>query len=160
MSRKYWLLKSEPDIFSFDDLSKAPKRTTSWEGVRNYQARNFLRDEIKEGDGVLFYHSNTEDPSIVGVCEVVRNGYPDSFAFDSKSKYFDADAKKKGVNPWYMVDIQAKKRLTVPLNRKALESDSTLKNMMVMKKGSRLSVQPVSPEEFARVLVLGKPQAV
>ena len=153
---RYWLMKSEPSTFSFDDLLKAKNRTTSWEGVRNYQARNFMRDEFALKDGVLFYHSNAEPPCIAGVAEVVKKGYPDPFAFDSKSKYYDPDAAKKGINPWITVDIKATMKLSKPISREQLAATAALKNMMVLKKGSRLSVQPVTEAEFRAVLKLGQ----
>lgn len=153
-------MKSEPDVFSFSDLVKSPKKTTHWEGVRNYQARNLMRDQFKVGDLVLFYHSNAEPTGIFGVCEVVREAYPDAFAWDSKSKYFDSDSKKKGINPWVMVDVKAKYRFDKPILRDDLKNHAPLKNMLVLKKGSRLSVQPVSMAEFEFILKLGKPQSV
>lgn len=150
-------MKSEPDVFSFDDLVKAPGRTTSWEGVRNYQARNFMRDEFKLGDQVLYYHSNTEEPAIMGIAEVCREGYEDHFAFDKKSDYFDEEAKKKGKNPWIMVDVKAVARFSHPVTREKLSQNPKLKSMMVLAKGSRLSVQPVTPAEFETVSAMGKP---
>jgi predicted RNA-binding protein with PUA-like domain len=154
---KHWLMKSEPDVFSFDDLVKAPQKTASWEGVRNYQARNFMRDVFKKGDKVLYYHSNTDEPGAVGVAEVVKEGYPDSFAMDPKHEYFDPDAKKKGVNPWFMVDVKATHKFQEPVTLERIRKEPRLKKMMVIKKGARLSVQPVTPEEFEVVLELGKP---
>lgn len=156
---KYWLMKTEPDVFSFDDLLKAPQKTTFWEGVRNYQARNFMRDEFRVGDNALVYHSNTEIPAIFGVAEIVKAAYPDSSALDKKSDYYDEKAKD-GANPWVRVDIKAKKRFAVPVSRDALKAQAGLKKMVVLKKGSRLSIQPVSKEEFEIILRLGKPSAV
>lgn len=153
-------MKSEPDVFSFSDLIKAPKKTTHWEGVRNYQARNLMRDEFRLGDLVLFYHSNAEPTGIFGVCEVVREAYPDKFAWDPKSKYFDPDSEKKGVNPWVMVDVKAKLRFDKPVLRDDLKNHPPLKNMMVLKKGSRLSVQPVTLAEFEFICKLGQAVAV
>ncbi|NBX76505.1 MAG: EVE domain-containing protein [Proteobacteria bacterium] len=155
--KSFWLMKSEPNVFSFEDLLKAPKRTTHWEGVRNYQARNLMRDLFKNGDLVLFYHSNAEPTGIFGVCEVVKEAYPDSSAWDSKSKYFDPESKKKGINPWVMVDLKAVSRFTEPVLRDALKDSPPLKDMLVLKKGSRLSVQPVKESEFNHILKLGKP---
>lgn len=156
----FWLMKSEPDVFSFEDLLKAPKKTTHWEGVRNYQARNLMRDKFKIGDRILFYHSNAEPTGIFGVCEVVKEAYPDTFAWDSKSKYFDSESKKKGINPWVMVDVKAVLRFSQPVLREDLKSEPVLKDMMVLKKGSRLSVQPVTESEFKKILDLGKPLSV
>ena len=151
----HWLMKTEPSVFSFEDLIKAPKRTTSWEGIRNYQARNFLRDAFKKGHRVLVYHSNTDEPAVVGVAEVAIEGYPDNFALDPTSDYFDAAAKKKGASPWVMVDIRATHRLQTPVTRERLKQEKSLQKMMVLQKGSRLSVQPVTEVEFDRILVLG-----
>lgn len=156
----FWLMKSEPDVFSFEDLLKAPRKTTHWEGVRNYQARNLMRDEFQVGDLVLFYHSNAEPTGIFGVCQVVKQAYPDASAWDSKSQYFDAESKKKGVNPWVMVDVQAFSRFSIPVLRENLKNESLLKDMLVLKKGCRLSVQPVTESEFRHILKLGKPVAV
>lgn len=156
----YWLMKSEPEVFSFEDLLKSPKKTTTWEGVRNYQARNLMRDEFKIGDLVLFYHSNAEPTGIFGVCEVIKEAYPDAFALDPKSKYYDAESKKKGTNPWVAVDVRAKLKFTNPVSRELLKDQAELKQMMVLKKGSRLSVQPVTEKEFKKILSLGKPTAV
>src|SRR5215467_14193067 len=114
MAQKFWLMKSEPSVFSFADLEKAPKKTTSREGVRNYQARNLLRDEIKSGDGVLFYHSSTDPQAIMGTAVVVREAYPDPTQFDPKSHYFDEGAKKDDPR-WYMVDIRYEKAFAQPL---------------------------------------------
>lgn len=156
----YWLMKSEPEVFSFDDLMKAPKKTTSWEGVRNYQARNFMRDDFKKGDQVLFYHSNTDEPGVAGVAEVAKEAYPDPFAFDPKSEYFDGEAKKRGVNPWVLVDVKATHRLELVVTRDMMRENSALKEMMVLKKGARLSVQPVTAKEFETILKLGKASKV
>lgn len=156
-TKRYWLMKTEPDVFSFEDLMKAPKRTTHWEGVRNYQARNFMRDDFKLGDTVLIYHSNTEEPGIVGLAEVVREGYVDTFALDPKSKYFDEDAKKKGVSPWIMVDVRATESMGTLVTRELLKAEPKLKSMLVLQKGSRLSIQPVTENEFKLVCKIGKP---
>lgn len=155
--KHYWLMKSEPEVFSFNDLMRAPSRTTSWEGVRNYQARNFLRDTFKLGDEVLFYHSNTERPAVVGLAEVVRAGHPDLTALDKQSRYFDEAASKKGVSPWVMVDVKATAKFRSPVTRPMLGASTALKQMMVLKRGARLSVQPVTPEEFKAVCRMGGP---
>lgn len=154
---RYWLMKTEPTTFSFDDLVKSPKRTTSWEGVRNYQARNLLRDEIKSGHRVLIYHSNCDEPAVIGIAEVVRDGYADITALDRKHKYFDPDAAKKGATPWIMVDVKATHRLKTAVTRDQMKAEKKLAQMMLLKKGSRLSVQPVTAEEFEVVSRLGKP---
>ncbi len=156
----YWLMKTEPETFSFEDLCKAPQRTTCWEGVRNYQARNLLRDSVKLGDRVLIYHSNIEIPAIAGVAEVVREGYPDPHALNPKSEYYDQKAAKKGASPWYMVDVRAISRFQSPVSRDQLKAGSAFKNMMVLKKGARLSVQPVTAKEFEKIVALGKAVAL
>lgn len=154
--KQYWLMKSEPEVFSFSDLLAAPKQTTFWEGVRNYQARNFMRDQMRVGDGVLFYHSNAGDETgVAGIAEVVKVAYPDASAFDPKSEYFDPDAKKKGVNPWVMVDVKAVRKFSSVVTRDQLAAQAKLKDMMVLKKGSRLSIQPVTAQEFSVVEKLG-----
>ncbi|QDT06880.1 EVE domain protein [Rubripirellula lacrimiformis] len=148
---KYWLMKTEPTTFSIDDLESSPDQTTCWEGVRNYQARNLLRDDIQEGDQVLFYHSACKEPAVVGTATVVRSGYPDSHAFDRRSKYFDA--KSSADKPtWYMVDIQLQQKLDTPVTLKAMRDRAGLKGMALLQKGSRLSVQPVKKKEFDTVL--------
>jgi predicted RNA-binding protein with PUA-like domain len=150
--RRYWLMKSEPDVFSYDDLLNSPNQTTMWEGVRNYQARNMMRDEFAPGDGVLFYHSNI-DRAIVGLARVTSHGYPDPKAFDEASEYFDP--KSKPDNPtWYLVDVQAVAKLPTMLTLDWLRGVPELATMMVLRKGSRLSVQPVEPEEWATILEL------
>ena len=150
-NRRYWLLKTEPSTFSFDDLRNLESRITSWEGVRNYQARNFLQKEIKTGHGVLFYHSNIAKPAIVGLAKVVRDGYPDHTALDPHSDYYDPRASRE--KPlWYMVDIQYLADLPKPLNRDDLKKHPVLSKMGVLKKGNRLSVQPVTREEWLAVI--------
>ncbi len=156
--KNFWLMKTEPDVFSFEDLVKAPNRTTHWEGVRNYQARNFMRDSFKKGDQVLIYHSNIDEPGVFGIATVVREGYPDSFALDPKSKYFDAQAKKKGESPWIMVDVKATHRFKNPVTRSQLKDEPRAKDMMVLQRGARLSVQPVSEDHFNLIIDLGGPQ--
>lgn len=151
--RRFWLFKSEPDCFSIDDLAKAPKQTTFWDGVRNYQARNFLRDDIKPGDGVLYYHSSTEPMAIVGSAEVVRGGYPDHTAFDSQADHYDADSDPDDPT-WYQVDIKLVKKFSEPLTRAALQAVPALKDMELLRRGSRLSIQRVTPAEWDAVLKL------
>jgi predicted RNA-binding protein with PUA-like domain len=143
----YWLFKSEPSVFSISDLEKAAKSTTCWDGVRNFQARNFLRDSIKVGDQVLFYHSNADPPAIVGVAEVVKEGYADDTAFDPKSIHYDAKSKKSEPT-WYMVDIKHKETFARPLGLDELKKISALKSMILLQKGSRLSIQPVTETEW------------
>ncbi len=149
----YWLMKSEPSSFSLDDLKQMPKSTDHWDGVRNYQARNFMRDTMKIGDGVLFYHSNCPVPSIVGLATVVREGYPDHTALDPREKHFDT--KSSDDKPiWYMVDVQYLCHLPHPLSREALRQHPLLSSMNVLRKGNRLSVQPVTIDEWKMVLEL------
>jgi predicted RNA-binding protein with PUA-like domain len=151
--RQFWLFKSEPDVFSIDDLARAPRQTTCWDGVRNYQARNFLRDSIQIGDGVLFYHSSSDPLAIVGTARVVRAGYADQTAFDPKNPHFDP--KSDPADPtWYMVDIQLETIFSEPLRREQLQKSPALKTMMLLQRGSRLSVQPVSAAEWQTILRL------
>jgi len=147
----YWLFKSEPDCYSIDDL-KRDKRTF-WDGVRNYQARNMLRDSIKVGDGVLFYHSSCEPMAIVGTAEVVKAGYPDHTAFDKKADHYDPKSKVDEPT-WYMVDIKLQRKFDEPVLRDALKDDSRLSKMVLLQRGSRLSVQPVTASEWQAVLEL------
>lgn len=151
--RRYWLMKSEPTCFSLDDLERSPGGAAPWDGVRNYQARNLLRDAIGPGDGVLFYHSSCAEPAIVGLAEVVRAGYPDHTALDPRSAHYDPKASP--ANPiWYMVDVIFRRRLPRPLTRADLAGHPVLAGMEVMKRGSRLSVQPVTAEQWQAVLSL------
>jgi predicted RNA-binding protein with PUA-like domain len=153
MAKRYWLLKSEPGTFSFDDLAKSPKRTTCWEGVRNYQARNLMR-QMKKGDEAIFYHSNADPPAAVGTVTIVREAYPDSYQFDPKSKYHDP--KSDPENPrWDMVDVRYGKRFRRPVPLPELREQKSLAKMELLRKGSRLSVQPVTAREWRTVLRLG-----
>jgi predicted RNA-binding protein with PUA-like domain len=147
---RYWLIKSEPDVFSFDDLLSAPQRTTHWDSVRNTGARNFLRDGMKVGDLAFYYHSNAEPSAIVGICEVVREGYPDHTAFDPKHEYFDADSVME-TPTWFMVDVRAVERLPRPVTLPELKATAALKEMALLKVG-RLSVVPVAPAEWEMIL--------
>ena len=148
--RRYWLFKSEPAVFSVQDLAASKGKKTSWEGVRNYQARNMLRDDIKTGDGVLFYHSNVDPMVIAGTAEVVKEGYPDSFAWQPNHKYYD-DASTPEKPVWYMVDIKLSQVFRTPVTRYSLADDPVCSQMMVLKKGSRLSIQPVTEAEWMAV---------
>lgn len=151
--RKYWLFKSEADCFSIDDLARMKHQTTFWDGVRNYQARNMLRDEIQPGDQVFFYHSNCDPLTIVGICEVVKKGYADHTAFDQSEKHYDP--KSRAEEPtWYMVDVKLIRKFDHPVTRDDLKACPELSEMMVLRKGSRLSIQPVTPEEWKAVLKL------
>ena len=146
--RGYWLMKSEPDVYSIDDLEA--DGTTHWDGVRNYQARNFMRDEMRKGDRVLFYHSNASPPGVAGVAEVVREGYPDPTARDPESNYFDEKASEEDPR-WYMVDIAFVRKLPRLVPLAELKDDRALESMVVTGR-SRLSVQPVEREHFEHVL--------
>lgn len=143
----YWLVKSEPEAFSFDDLLKSPRQTTFWDGVRNYQARNTLRDLMKKGDRVFYYHSNAEPAGIVGICEVVKEGYPDHTAFDRKDPHYDPKSKADAPT-WYMVDVKAVQALPRLLTLAELKGLKGLEKMALLQKGSRLSVQPVTAKEW------------
>ena len=155
--RRYWLLKSEPTTYSFADLMAEPDRTAEWDGVRNYQARNTLRDDIKEGDGVLFYHSNAKPTAVIGTAVVVRDGYPDHTAWDPDSD--NPDPRSTPDNPvWFMVDIQAVEAFEAPVPLAEIRKTPGLENMALVK-NSRLSVQPVTAEEWRIVTGLGGARA-
>ncbi|MEI6206342.1 MAG: EVE domain-containing protein [Desulfuromonadales bacterium] len=150
----YWLFKTEPGCFSFDDLKSRPDMTEPWDGVRNYQARNFLRDTIKVGDQVLFYHSSIPEPAVVGLAEVTRGGYPDSTALNPNGEHFDP--KSSIANPiWYMVDVRYLESLPKPVTLEKIKSNPLLAEMPLVKR-SRLSIQPVSTEEWCIILGLGE----
>ncbi|MAB90171.1 MAG: EVE domain-containing protein [Planctomycetes bacterium] len=153
MARRYWLLKSEPTVFSIQDLAKAKGQTTCWEGVRNYQARNLLRDELQAGDGVIFHHSNAKPPHIAGTAVVARAGYPDAYAWKKGHKYFDPKTDKSDPT-WFMVDVKLERIFDTPLSLDFLKTVPALTNMMLLQRGSRLSVQPVTPKEWKAVLRL------
>lgn len=149
----YWLFKSEPETFGIDHLIAMPNKTEHWDGVRNYQARNMLRDDIKKGDQVFFYHSNCKVPGIVGMAKVVKNGYPDHTQFDPESKYFDP--KSNPDNPrWFMVDIKFTKKFNDVLSLEQLKQIPELQDMALVRKGNRLSVMPVTEDEWNAVLTL------
>ncbi|HKY71043.1 MAG TPA: EVE domain-containing protein [Nitrospira sp.] len=151
-ARRYWLVKSEPEAFSIDDLARAPRQTTCWDGVRNYQARNFMR-EMAVGDLVLFYHSNADPPAVVGSAEVVKTAYPDDTQFDKRSDHYDP-ASTRDCPRWEMVDLKYREKFVtnVPLDR--LRREPRLRNMVLLRKGSRLSVQPVTASEWAVIMKL------
>lgn len=147
----YWLMKSEPNAFSIDDLKNRPDQTEPWDGVRNYQARNFMRDQMKAGDQVFFYHSSCEEPGIVGIMEVVRQSYPDPTAFDPQSKYFDPKSDPNKPR-WFLVDVRYLRhtRRIIPLAE--LKEHEALKNMALVRKGNRLSIMPVTKEQWEAIL--------
>lgn len=149
----YWLMKSEPDVFGIDDLRKRPKQTEHWDGVRNYQARNMLRDQMQVGDRVFFYHSNCAEPGIVGVARVVRAGYPDHTAFDPESKYYDP--KSTPENPrWYMVDVRFERRFKRTITLEELKTHPRLGDMALLRRGNRLSVMPVTAQQWTYIVAL------
>ena len=151
---KHWLIKSEPDVFSIDDLARAPRRTTSWEGVRNFQARNFLR-AMQIGDRALFYHSNAEPSAVAGVVEIVRTAYPDPSAWDPRSDYHDPRAAPD--NPlWSMVDVRLVEVFPRLLPLEELRGVKALAGMELLRRGSRLSVQPVTAAEFRTIEKLAR----
>lgn len=151
-ARRYWLFKSEPGTYGFAQFQRDGR--TAWHGVRNYQARNLLRDEIQVGDGVLFYHSSAEPTAVVGVARVVRAGYPDDSAFDPDSDHHDPDSDPAHPT-WYMVDIECIGPLREPVTRVRMKAEPALADMVVLRPGSRLSVQPVTAAEWRTILRLG-----
>ena len=152
MNRQYWLMKSEPEAYSIDDLKK--DKRTFWHGVRNYQARNFMRDTMQLGDMVLFYHSNASPSGVAGIATIVKTGHPDVTALDKKSDYYDPKSTKE--NPiWYLVDIGFVSKFENFVSLEEIKRTPGLENMMVIKKGARLSVQPVTKKEFEIISKLG-----
>jgi predicted RNA-binding protein with PUA-like domain len=152
---RYWLMKTEPGTFSVDDLAAAPRATTSWDGVRNYQARNMLRDEMKKQDLVFLYYSSTAVPGIVAVMEVVKEGYPDKTAFDSKDHHYDPESDPAKPR-WFMVDVRLKQRLAriITLEELRKHAAKELKGMVLLRPGNRLSVTPVEPSHWKFILSL------
>jgi predicted RNA-binding protein with PUA-like domain len=155
---KYWLMKTEPGAYSIQDLESESDRTTHWDGVRNYQARNTMRDDMKLQDRVLVYHSNANPPAVVGIAEIVRESYPDHTAWDDTDKHYDP--KSTAENPrWFMVDIRHIETFAEPISLDELRDVAALKEMELLRKGSRLSVQPVRKKEFDVIVKLAKMQA-
>jgi predicted RNA-binding protein with PUA-like domain len=153
--RQYWLLKSDTDTFSWDDLWNAPNRTTHWDGVRNFQARNYMRNEMKKGDLAFFYHSGGETPGIVGIAEIVSEGYPDHTAVDPKDPHYDPRSKG-GESQWSMVDVRAVEKLQRPVTLAEMRTRPELEGMPLLQKGNRLSVQKVGSTEWNAVIALSK----
>jgi predicted RNA-binding protein with PUA-like domain len=151
---KYWLMKSEPDVFSFKDLKSRPKKTEPWNGVRNYQARNFMRDEMQKGDLILFYHSSCPIPGVAGIARVNSEAYPDSTQFDPKSEYFDPKATKE-VPRWFLVDVSFEMDLKQHVSLEELKNQKKLSQMRLLQRGNRLSILPVTREEFEFIKKLG-----
>lgn len=152
--QRYWLLKSEPDVFSFADLQAAPGQITCWDSVRNTGARNFLRDAMKQGDLAFYYHSNAEPSAIVGICEVVREGYPDHTALDPAHPYYDAESVRE-TPTWFMVDVKAVRALERPVTLPEIKASAALTEMALIKVG-RLSVVPVTAQEWDLVLAMSR----
>ncbi len=151
--KRYWLMKSEPGTYSIDDLQR--DGSTCWEGVRNYQARNFMRDEMRVGDEVLYYHSNASPPGVAGLARVCREAYPDHTQFDPSSKYHDP--KATGDEPrWFMVDIEHVETFDDVVSLEEIKADDRLDGMLVRQRGQRLSIQPVEAEHFRRIRTLGR----
>jgi predicted RNA-binding protein with PUA-like domain len=146
---KYWLMKSEPDECSIDDVLAAPGRITPWSGVRNYQARNFMRDQMKIGDGVLFYHSSCPEPGIAGLAEVASSAYPDQTQFERKSDYYDKDSKKEAPR-WYNVDVRALRKTRL-VSLPELKKQKPLAKMVTLRPGNRLSITPVTEAEWKHI---------
>lgn len=150
---RYWLMKSEPDAFSIDDLADRPAQTEPWDGVRNYQARNMLRDEMRVGDEVLFYHSNCKEPGVVGIARIVRAGYPDDTALNPDSKYHDPKSTlEKPI--WYRVDVALVRKLSRTIGLSEMKNRPELSELALVRRGNRLSVMPVSPKDYAFILDL------
>jgi predicted RNA-binding protein with PUA-like domain len=151
----YWLMKSEPETFSIDDLRSSPKKTTHWDGVRNFQARNFMRDAMQRGDEAFFYHSNCEQPGIAGIVTIVKTGYPDHTAFDPNDKHYDAESDREAPR-WYMVDVrfQRKLRRVITLEELRKHSNGALAGLALLKRGQRLSITPVSAAHWKFILTL------
>ena len=153
MTKRYWLMKSEPNVYSIHDLAR--NGVDCWDGVRNYQARNFMRDEMQVGDGVLFYHSNAKPAGVAGLARIARSAYPDHTAFDSSSTYYDP--KSDSDNPrWLMVDVEFAEAFASVVSLAVLQSTPGLEDMMVIRRGMRLSIQPVTPAEWDIVVALGR----
>ncbi|MCC6245909.1 MAG: EVE domain-containing protein [Gemmatimonadaceae bacterium] len=152
--QRYWLIKSEPDVFSFDDLRKAPKQRTGWDSVRNSTARNFMRDGMRVGDLAFYYHSNAEPSAIVGICEVVREGYPDPTALDPTHEYYDPKSDPD-TPTWYMVEVKAVSALKRPISLAEVKATSALAEIALVKQG-RLSVIPITADEWKTIISMSE----
>ncbi|HET9679541.1 MAG TPA: EVE domain-containing protein [Gammaproteobacteria bacterium] len=152
---QYWLMKSEPGSFSIDDLQNAKNQTTSWDGVRNYQARNMMRDDMKTGDNVFFYHSNCSEPGIVGTMTVSREAHPDFTALDPEDHHYDPKSTRE--NPrWCMVDVRFKSRFAKTVTLAEMRATPALEEMLILRRGNRLSITPVTKEEWRYICAMGK----
>ena len=152
---RHWLLKSEPEVFGLDHLFAAPDRTTCWDGIRNYQARNYMRDDMRVGDLALFYHSNAEPAGVAGIVEVVREAYPDHTAFDADDPHFDPKSRADAPT-WLMVDVRAVERFPALVTLETLRATPGLEEMLVLRRGNRLSITPVTPDEWRLVCAIGR----
>ena len=150
MAKQYWLMKSEPDVYSIHDLAAKPNMTDHWDGIRNYQARNFMRDQMQIGDGIFFYNSNANPLEIVGTMVVSSDAYPDPLQFDPSSKYFDEKSTQDKPR-WMLVDVTLVKIFDSPVTREQMQNNSKLEDMMVLRKGIRLSITPVKEEEWTEI---------
>jgi len=154
----YWLLKSEPEVYGIDDLSAEPGQRDHWDGVRNYQARNMMRDDMKVGDQAFFYHSRCKQPGVVGIVEIVREGYPDPSAFDPNAGYYDP--KSDPDNPrWFMVDVKFVRKLARPVTLTEIKAHPELEEMLLVRRGQRLSIMPVTSKQWQVILDLEKSNA-
>ena len=152
---RHWLLKTEPSVFSFDDLLSAPGRTSGWDGVRNYQARNFLRDQMKKGDRVLIYHSSTDAPAVVWIAEVAREGYPDPTQFEAGHDHYDGESDPAEPR-WFQVDVKAVRKLPRAVTLEEIRKEKSLAKLPLVQRGQRLSVQPVGADEYERIIRMGE----
>lgn len=152
---QHWLMKSEPDVFGIDDLAKSPRKTTFWDGVRNYQARNFMRDRMRLGDLAFFYHSNCDEPAIAGIVKVTKTGYPDHTAFDRDDPHFDPESDPDEPR-WYMVDVRLERKLKRPITLAELRTHTSgaLRGLALLQRGNRLSITPVSDAHWRFILSL------
>jgi predicted RNA-binding protein with PUA-like domain len=154
MAKKYWLMKTEPDCYSYEDLEKEKRGQGHWEGVRNFQARNFMKDDMQIGDGVLFYYSSCAEPGVVGIAEVASEPYPDHTQFDAKSEYYDPSANPDKPK-WYMVDVKPVQKLPKYVSLKQMRETPELEGMVTLRRGNRLSITPVTAGEWKVIRRLG-----
>ncbi len=149
----YWLMKSEPDVYGIDDLARQKNKTDHWDGIRNFQARNFMRDQMHKGDQAFFYHSNCAEPGIVGIVKIAREAYPDFTAFDPQEKYFDPKSDPEKPR-WYMVDVKLVRKLKRIITLRELKEHNSLSDMRLLKRGNRLSILPVTEKQWNYILSL------
>lgn len=150
---RYWLMKSEPDAFGIDDLMRRPRQTEHWDGVRNYQARNMLRDDMRQGDQAFFYHSSCDEPGIVGIIDIVRAGYPDFTAFDPENHHYDPKSTPEAPR-WFMVDVRFRRKLKRTISLAELKQQPALADLSLLRRGNRLSIMPVSADDWNFILSL------